>query len=161
MAVGFAMIFAGILAFVMGMTHVFFAEALAWTFVIWGALFLLFDLVDYLETWTVTDAGLEINSPVRFWAPKISWTWENINRIEVQVKRNDPDAKDLRMTVSQQMPGEIVLEREERIYSPQLANMIVQRAGLKAAHAVPATDFEALKVGKGFYTWNKTGKVAS
>jgi len=161
MAVGFAMIFAGALAFVMGMTNVFFAEALAWTFVIWGALFLLFDLVDYLETWTVSDEGLEIKSPMRFWASAISWKWENINRLEVKVKRNDPDAKDLWMTVSHQLPGEIVLEREERIFSPQLANLIVQHTGIKPAHAEPETNFETLKVGKGLYTWNKTGKLAS
>lgn len=161
MAVGFAMIFAGALAFVMGMTDVFFAEALAWTFVIWGALFLLFDLVDYLETWTVSDEGLEIKSPVRFWAPDIKWTWANINRVEVNVKRNAPDAKDLWMTVSHQLPGEIVLDREERIYSPQLANLIVQHAGLKPAHAEPESNFELLKVDKGVYTWNKTGKLTT
>lgn len=161
MAVGFAMIFAGALAFVMGMTNVFFAEALAWTFVIWGALFLLFDLVDYLETWTVSEEGLEIKSTVRFWAPDISWKWGDINRVEVNVKRNDPDAKDLWMTVSHQLPGEIVIDREERIYSPQLANLIIRHAGLKPAHTEPETNFDSLKVEKGFYTWNKTGKLAS
>lgn len=161
MVVGFSMIFAGALAFVMGMTTVFFTEALAWTFLIWGALFLLFDVVDYLETWNVTDKGLVIKSPARFWANEIAWDWANINRLEVDVKRNDPDAKDLRMTVSHQLPGEIVLDREERIFSPQLANIIIQRSGLKPAHTEPEINFETLKVGKGTYTWNKSGKLAA
>lgn len=161
MAVGFALIFAGGLAFVMNLTHVFFAEALAWTFLLWGLLFLLFDLIDYLETWTVSDEGLRIASPVRFWRREVFWKWADINRVDVIVKRNEPDIKDMEMIVNHQLSGELAIDVDERIYSPQLANLIVERSGLKAAHPISQEGFENRKVSKGQYTWNKTGKVAS
>lgn len=161
MAVGFALIFAGGLAFVMNLTHVFFAEALAWTFLLWGALFLLFDLVDYLETWTASEEGLRIASPVRFWRREMFWKWADINRVDLKVKRNEPDIKDMEMIVSHQVPGELGIDMDERIYSPQLANLIVERAGLQPAHAISQIDLENRKVDKGLYTWNKTGKLAS
>ena len=38
MAMGIAMLGAGAAAFVSGLTHTFFAQAIAWTFVLWGAI---------------------------------------------------------------------------------------------------------------------------
>ena len=45
MAMGVAMLGGGAAAFVAGLTSTFFAEAIAWTFVLWGVFFLYGDLL--------------------------------------------------------------------------------------------------------------------
>lgn len=161
MVVGFSLLLAGILAFVMDFTHVFFTEALAWVFIIWGALFLLNDFVDYLETWRVTDSALINASPARFWNPSQAWPWKEITRVDVIVKRPEPDVRDIEMQVHHNVPGEISLHRADRVFSPQLARIIVERAGLKPAHQISTDAFESVQLETGTYTWNRSGKVAA
>lgn len=159
MAVGVGMMLAGALAFTMGLTEVFFAEAMAWTFVIWGALFLFSDLLDVLKTWTVGPDALEIRSPGRWWSPNKMWGWGEISRLDVIVKRNDAKMEDAEMQVYYTAPGDSALEREDRAYSPHLARLIVERAKLKAAGKDNPTAFEELPYGKASYVWNKSGRA--
>lgn len=158
MVVGTTMLLAGALAFVMGMTDVFFAEAIAWTFVIWGILFLLYDLLDWTRSWTVTDEGLRIGINTRLRKPRTKWEWANINRMDLVVKRYEPKPQDVVMQVYYTAPGDTVLAREDRVFSPDLAQIIIERANLKATHANNPAVFSALPPDKTTYVWNKSGK---
>lgn len=159
MAVGVAMILAGALAFTMGLTDVFFAEAMAWTFVIWGALFLFSDLLDVLKTWAVGPDALEIRSPGRWWSRNKVWGWDEISRLDVIVKRAEAKIQDVEMQVYHTATGDTALEREDRTYSPHLAQLIVERSKLKAAGKDNPANFEELPQGKASYVWNKSGRA--
>lgn len=159
MVVGITLLLSGIAAFVMGMTDVFFAEAMAWTFIIWGALFLFADLIDYTGTWTVTPEALEINAALRFWQPRKPWTWAHINRLDIIVKRADAKPEDIEMQIYFTPPGDSVLEREDRVYSPQLAQLILAHTGLKPTHASNPSNLEDVPAGKAQYVWNRSGKL--
>jgi hypothetical protein len=159
MVVGLTLILAGAAAFVMGMTDVFFAEAMAWTFIIWGALFLFADLIDYTSSWTITPDALEIDSTLRFWQRRKVWDWANINRFDLLVKRNDPKAEDVEMQVYFTPPGDTVLEREDRVFSPQLARLILERSGLKSTHTYNPASLDDLPAEKAQYVWNRSGKM--
>jgi hypothetical protein len=159
MVVGVALLLAGASAFVMGMTDVFFAEAMAWTFIIWGALFLFGDLIDSTKSWTVTSEALEINTALRFWTPRKVWPWQMINRLDVIAKRNNGKAEDVEMQVYFTPEGDTVLEREDRVYSPQLAKLIIERSGLKSTHANNPTNNDDAPPAKGQYVWNRSGKM--
>lgn len=161
MVVGVALVIGGAAAFVMGMTDVFFAEAMAWTFVIWGALFLFADLIDYTSSWTVTPEALEVRSALRFWQPVKIWNWENINRFEVVVKRDDPKPEDVQMLVFFTPEGDSVIEREDRVLSPQLARMILERSGLRSTNPANPIDMEVVPAKKAQYIWNRSGKVTT
>lgn len=159
MAVGVAMILAGGLAFTMGLTDVFFAEAMAWVFVIWGALFLFSDLLDVLKTWTVGPEALEIRAPGRWWSPTKVWGWGEISRLDVIVKRAEAKVQDVEMQVYHTAAGDTALEREDRTYSPHLAQMIIERAKLKATGKDNPASFEELPEGKASYVWNQSGRA--
>jgi hypothetical protein len=159
MAVGVGMIVAGGLAFTMGLTDVFFAEAMAWVFVIWGALFLFSDVLDVLKTWAVGPEALEIRSPGRWWSPNKMWGWGEISRLDIIVKRAEARMQDVEMQVYYTAPGDSALEREDRAYSPHLAQLIIERAQLKAAGKDNPTNFEELPEGKTSYIWNKSGRA--
>ncbi len=161
MVVGFSLLLAGALAFTMGMTDVFFARAMAWVFVIWGALFLLGDLIDYTKIWVVTDEALVIRWPSRFWMPRKVWDWEHISRLDLLVKRIDPKVEDLEMQVYYTAEGSAVLEREDRVYSEELVRLILERAKLKPTHANNPTSFGTVPPAKATYTWNRTGKMVA
>lgn len=160
MIIGITLLAAGLMAFVMGMTEVFFAEAMAWVFVIWGALFLLNDLLDTYKTWSVTGQALVIHSPIVFWTRKV-WDWNHINRMDVIVKRPDPKIEDLELQVYYTGEGESVLHREDRVYSEDLARLIVERARLKPTGAHNPANFAEVPAAKAVYTWNRSGKGAS
>jgi hypothetical protein len=161
MAVSITLLLAGIMAFVMGMTEVFFAEAMAWTFIIWGALFLFSDLLDYLATWRATDTALVMRSPGRFWRPTKIWDWEHIHRLDLVVKRIDPKVEDVVMQVYYTAPGDTALEREDRAYSEELTRLIIERARLKPTHAVNPTAFSEIPHAKATYVWNRSGKFVA
>ena len=158
MAVGIVLILAGVSAFVMGMTDVFFAEAMAWVFVIWGALFLLNNIVDSTKTWTVTDDALVISHPFRFWSPGESWDWAHINRMDLVARRRDPKVEDIELQVYFTPAGGSVLEREDRVYSPELARMIVEKSGLKPTSSHNPTTYADFGSAKTTYVWNRPGK---
>ena len=156
MVPGIALLFAGILAFTMGMTDVFFAEAIAWVFTIWGALLIYSALLDVYNTYIVTDQALLIKNPLRFWEANKTWHWGNINRMDIVVQRPDarPDV-DVMLQVYFTPTGELTLEREDRPYDPRLAEIIIERAVLKPAGKDVPRNLHDLPKQKAVYTWNR------
>ncbi len=156
MAMGVAMLVAGALAFSMGMTHVFFAEAIAWTFVLWGILLIYGDLLDIYEIYRVTEDALVIYNPLRPWGLKKIWDWGHIHRLDIVVRRPDARYEDAMLQVYYTPEGELTLEREDRVYDPELARLIIERAGLQPADSSNPTDLTRLPAGRtGTYTWKK------
>lgn len=161
MAVGVVLVLAGISAFIMGMTDVFFAEAMAWVFILWGALFLFSDLIDFTKTWAVTDEALVIDSPIRFWTPHKKWDWAHINRMDLVAKRRQPKMEDIELQVYFTPAGDTVLEREDRAYSPELAHMIIEKAGLKSTSTHNPTTYSEFGPDQTTYVWNRSGKMVT
>lgn len=161
MAVGVAMFATAALAFSMDLTHVFFARAVAWTFVLWGLLFIYGSLLDVYQSYEVTDNALIIRNPVRFLLPTKVWEWDNIQRIDVVVRRRDAEYQDATIQVYYQQPGELTIEREDRVYDPELTRLIIERAGLTAVEKSNPKDFTQLPKVKAKYIWNKTGRLAA
>ncbi|MCX6046821.1 MAG: hypothetical protein NT075_17080 [Chloroflexi bacterium] len=160
MVVGIAMLATAGLAFTMNLTHVFFASAMAWTFALWGGLLLYSNLLDYYETYTVTDAGLLIKNPLRPWGAVKVWDWAHLNRVDIVVKRTEANVEDAVMQVYYTPEGEIVIEREDRAYDPELVRLIIERAGLKPTDPSNPKDLTQLPPGKKMYAWNKAGRLA-
>jgi hypothetical protein len=128
---GMGLLFAALLAFTMGMTDVFFAEAMAWTFAIWGALLVYMGLLDTNQTYEITEDALVISNSARPWGTRKVWHWGNIRRMDVLVKRADERTKDVMLQVYYQEEGEAAIEREDRSFDPALAQLIIERAGLR------------------------------
>lgn len=161
MAVGVAMLATGILAFPMDLTHTFFAEATAWTFVLWGLLFIYGSLLDVYQSYEVTDGALIISNPVRFLLPTKVWQWANVQRIDVTVRRTDAEYQDTTIKIYYQEPGELTIEREDRVYDPELVRLIIERAELLPVDKKNPTNFTELPKAKATYIWNKTGRMAA
>lgn len=154
MVPGAALLFAGILAFSMGMTDVFFTEAMAWTFAIWGALLIYGGLVDINETYIVTDDALIIRNVMRPWALQKTFDWARVNRFDVVVKRAEGDDNDVTMHVYYQPEGELANERRDRTYDPALAQLIVEHAGLRPADKETPKDVTRIpRKNKATFTW--------
>jgi len=154
MAVAVAMFATAALAFSMDLTHTYFAEATAWTFVIWGGLLLFGGLIDIYQAYIVTDDALVVRNPVRFLQATKVWDWANIQRMDVVVKRADAEYQDAIIQIHYQEPGEIVVEREDRTYDPELARLVVERAGLSPAADNTLHDLTTLPQTKTTYTWS-------
>ena len=161
MAVGVAMLATGLLAFPMDLTHVFFARAVAWTFILWGLLFIYGSLLDVYQSYEVTDDALIISNPVRFLLPTKVWQWANVQRLDVTIRRNDAEYQDATIKVYYQQPGELTIEREDRVYDPELARLIIERAELLPVDKKNPTNFTELPKVKATYIWNKTGRMAA
>jgi len=154
MAVGVGLLVAGGISFMMGMTDVFFAGALAWVFLIWGLLFIYVGMIDEAETFIVTDDALLIKNSMRPFSRKKVWNWADVNRMDIVIKRVDARDEDDELRIYYMDPGgEITLEREEREYSPALARLVIERAGLSPASDDNPTDLEHLPAGKADYIW--------
>lgn len=154
MAVAVAMFATAALAFSMDLTHTYFAEATAWTFVIWGGLLMFGALIDIYQAYIVTDDALIIRNPVRFLQATKVWDWANIQRMDVVVKRADAEYQDAIIQIHYQEPGEIVIEREDRTYDPELARLIIERAGLSPAADNELSDLTTLPQAKATYNWS-------
>ena len=138
----------------MNMTDVFFAEAIAWTFVIWGALLIYVGLLELNETYEVTDDALIIRNPMRPWAPKKTFDWARVNRLDVVVKRAEGEDDDLKMQVYYQPEGELANERRDRIYTPALAAAIIEHASLNPADKNTPKDVTRIpRNAKTTFTW--------
>ena len=161
MAVGVAMFATATLAFSMNLTHVFFARAIAWTFVLWGLLFIYGSLLDVYQSYEVTDGALIIRNPIRFLLPTKVWNWGNIQRLDVTVNRNDAEYQDATAKVYYQQTGELNIEREDRVYDPELVRLIIERAGLSPVDKKNPTNLTVLPKTKATYIWNKTGRLAA
>jgi hypothetical protein len=156
MAMGIAMFGAGAAAFVSGLTHTFFAEAIAWTFILWGIFFLYTDLLLTTRKLEVRSDSLTVDVPFRPWSRKRVWKWEAINRVDVIVHRRDIRQDTATLQVYHQYPGEISLDREDVNYDPELARLIVERARLKPDKSSVAVDMANLPLGSDTtFTWKK------
>lgn len=151
---GVALLFAGIMAFSMNMTDVFFAEATAWTFAIWGLLLIYVGLLEIYETYEVTDEALIVRNVMRPWAPRKTFDWPRVTRLDVVVNRADARDEDVTMHVYYQPEGELANERRDRIYTPALAAAIIEHAGLNPADRNTPKDVTRIpRKEKATYTW--------
>ena len=151
----------GLTAFAMGMTHTFFGGAIAWTFVIWGALFLFSNLLDIYQEYEVTDEGLAIRNPIRLWTPDKFWTWKEIYRLDVLVSNRDTHLDNAAMNIYHELSGEIIKEREDRNLDPKLAQIIIERAELQPVDAGNPETIDKLPLNhKATYHWTKNGSLA-
>ncbi|GIK75580.1 MAG: hypothetical protein BroJett021_45680 [Chloroflexota bacterium] len=156
MVMGITMLGGGVAAFIAGLTDTFFAEATAWTFIAWGALFLYGDLLLATRRFIVTDEGLEISIPFRFWNRHKAWEWKNIYRMDVIIDRRNTHPKDCQIQVYHQYPGEIAIDREDRDFDSELAALIIERAGLKPDSDAVGVDLSNLPFGKStVLTWKR------
>ena len=151
---GSALLFAGILAFSMNMTDVFFAEAMAWTFAIWGALLIYSGLLEINETYEITDDALIVRNVMRPWAPKKTFSWDRVTRMDVVVKRAEGKDDDVTMHVYYQPQGELATERRDRVYDPSLATTVVERASLNPSDRNTPKDATRIpRKEKATFTW--------
>lgn len=149
-----ALLIAGVLTFTMGINHIFFVEAIAWTFLIWGALLLYGHLIDLGTVYEVSEQGLEIRSPLRFWALSRRWDWGHITRLELIVGRMEATENDVVMHVHYTPEGSTVLFREDLPFLPQLAEKIASRAGLTPERRQAMQSFSSIpQEEKGTFTW--------
>jgi hypothetical protein len=156
MAMGIAMLGAGGGAFVVGLTHTFFAQAIAITFVFWGLLLLYNDLLLSTRRFTITDEGLKIDVPMRLWNRSRTWAWDDVSRLDVVTYSRDISTKNAVVQVHHQYPGDIALEREDRNFDPELAYLIIDRAKLKPGKETAGLDLGNLPSGiDATYTWKK------
>jgi hypothetical protein len=156
MVPGVALLFASALAFSMGMTDTFFAEATAWTFLIWGALLVWSGMADVYRVVEITDEAFVVNSQLNFWSPARVYEWERINRMDIVIKRRNARAQDAEVQVYYTPPGELAMLREDNPYDPELARLVVERAGLRPADKANPTDFTQLPLEqKAVYIWQK------
>lgn len=151
---GLAMALASAAAFMMNLTHVFFAEAMAWTFLIWGVLLTLGGLLDIYRIFEVTDRGLTMRNKIWFWSRGKVWDWAEINRLEIAVGNKARRPQDATIRIYHTAKGELSLEREDRAFNPELAQAIIDRAGLKPAAKDTPKNLAQLTVERaGLYSW--------
>jgi hypothetical protein len=144
----------GVVAFTLGITHVYFVEAMAWTFTIWGALLMYNHLSDYATRYEITEDSLVILTPFIFWRPKRVWSWAQINRMDVIVGQVEAELEDVTMQVYHVAKGSTVINREDIAYDPELARIIAERAGLKAARGQAMQSFDKIpQDAKATYKW--------
>ena len=154
MSAAVAVMVAAALTFSMGMTNVFFVEAMAWTFIMWGGLLFYGHLIDMSTTYEVTDDALIVRSPLRFWSLGRSMGWAFIKRMNVVVNRAEATDEDAGLQVIFIPEGSTQMVREDMPYNSQLAQEIATRAGLKAAKGSGMTKFDVIpQESKGQYTW--------
>jgi hypothetical protein len=161
LVVASAMLLASLTAFTMGMTDTFFAEATAWTFAIWGALLLFSNLLDLYQTYEVREDSLYIHNAIRFWSLNKTWAWEDINRLDVLVDRQDSRIEDVMMHVYHDVEGELIKEREDREFDPELARLIIERANLQPVDESNPADLHGLPLNrKVIYHWTQSGSLS-
>ena len=154
MGAAIAVLVAGLLTFSMGINRVFFVEAMAWTFIVWGGLLLYGHIIDYSTTYEVTDEALIVRSPVRFWNLQRTMDWGHIKRMNVVVGRVEAEAEDATVQVIYTPEGSAQMIREDMPFNTALAQEIVTRAKLKAAKGSAMTRFDAIpQDAKGQYSW--------
>ena len=151
---GIALLFGGMLAFAMGMTDVYFAEATAWTFAIWGALLIYSGLLEINETYEVTEDALIIRNVMRPWALQKTFDWGRVTRLDVVVNRTEGKDDDVLMHVYYQPAGELANERRDRVYNPALAAAVIDHAVLAPADKDTPKDITRIpRDKKATFTW--------
>lgn len=150
-----ALLIAGTLTFTMGIDRPFFVEAIAWTFLIWGGLLLYGHIIDIGTTYEVSDEGIVIKSPLRFWGLLRKWDWENMTRLDVVVRSREASAADVDMQIHYTPEGSTILFREDLPFIPELAEEIASCAGLTPEKRQATQSFYSVPQNeKGTYTWN-------
>ena len=155
LALGVGFTAAAGISFMMGMTEDFFALATAWTFVIWGILFILVGMADIAQTYIVRPDSLEIKNAIRIWDRDKSWAWSDVYRMDLIVTRPDARLEDAKMQIYNQTSGATAIEREDRDYLPELAQHVIDLAKLSPEDTTNPTDLNVLPSGKAVYTWKK------
>ncbi len=151
---GMAILLAGVLAFFMNMTHVFFAEAMAWVFIVWGLLLIYVGLSDINKTYEITDEALIIRNLLRPWVSTKVWDWGYINRMDVVTHKKDNIPSEATMQVYCAVEGELAVLREDRSFNPVLAQEIIERADLKPGGTDNPTDMVTLPLHQDkTYSW--------
>jgi len=150
---------AGLITFSMGMNRLFFMEAMAWVFIVWGALLLYGHIIDYSTTYEVTDDALIVRSPLRFWSMKQIMDWGHIKRMNVVVERVEAKEEDATLQVVYNPEGSNRMVREDIPYNAQLAQEIVTHTGLKTGRGSAMQGFDAIPQDeKGAYSWQTLTK---
>ena len=150
-----ALLIAGILTFSMGIHRLFCVEAIAYTFLIWGALLMYGHMIDIGTVFEVTDDAFELRSPLRFWALSRKWDWGHVTRLDLIVPRMEAAAGDVEMQVHYTPEGSTVLYREDIPFIPALAEEIAARAGLTPERQQEMQSFDSIpQEEKATYTWN-------
>jgi len=150
-----ALLIAGILTFSMGINRLFFVEAIAYTFLIWGALLMYGHMIDIGTVFEVTDDAFELRSPLRFWAMSRKWDWNHITRIDLIVSRMEATEGDVELRVHYTPEESTKLYREDLPYIPALAEEIAARAGLSPERQQAMQSFDSIpQEDKGTYTWS-------
>ena len=154
--VSVALLLAGSMAFFMDFTGTYMQEAVAWTFVVWGALLLYLQLTEMTEEYEITDEALVIRNPIRFWGRTYNWPWASVTRLDVVVKNTEGVLNDEDRAVMQvyhQVPDEPTILREDRVYSAELAQKIIDRANLSPEGDSPVKAEDLAPDVKATYTW--------
>lgn len=159
--VAIAITLAGVMSFSMGMTNTFFAEASAWTFIVWGLLLFSSNLLDNYQRYELNNDGIIIRNPIRFWYPRKSWDWNDIYRLDILVGRRDTQYEDADMHIYHELSGELIKDREDRKLNPKMAQTIIERANLiPVGEGSPSTIYDVPLNQREKYHWTKTGSLA-
>ncbi len=144
MVAAVGLLLGGGLAFTMNLTNTFFAEAIAWVFFAWGVLLLYTNLLEANELLIVRADALVIRNPFRLWAMTKVWEWSRIQRMDIWVGRFDPTYENVYLQIYHNAEDELdpgTLQREDTSFRPELARLIIERAGLKAdGHSLSELD---------------------
>lgn len=159
-AAGLAMTLASLVVFTMGM-DTYFQKAMAWTFLIWGLLLLFVSVLNIYQRYEARAEGLSIRNPIRFWSFNKFWEWTDISRIDVLSGRRDNRLDELDMHIYREIPGELVKEREDVKFNPDMAQVIIERAGLQPVDEGNPSDLDRTPLAqKAIYHWTKSGSIA-
>ncbi len=151
---GMAMLIAGALAFYMNMTDFFITQAIAWVVIIWGLLLVYMGLADIHESFKVTDEALLIHDGMRPWRGSKQWDWAHINQLDVVTHKKDSRLSDATMQIYCTVDGEPSALHEDRGYDPQLAQLVIDHAGLKPAGSENLSELATLPLqNEATYTW--------
>lgn len=159
--VAIALLVAGVMSFSMGMTKTFFAEATAWTFIVWGLLLLFSNMLDNYQRYELNNDGIYIYNPIRFWYRNKRWSWSDIYRLDVLVGRRDTRLEHADMHIYHEIPGEMIKDREDRKLDPTMAQIVIERAGLQPAGEETPTQIADVPLSRrNIFHWTKSGSLA-
>lgn len=160
-AMGLALTFASLVVFVMGM-DTFYQIATAWTFLAWGLLFMFVAILKIYQRYEAREDGLSIKNPVRFWSFNKFWEWSDISRIDVLTGRRDNNLDEMDLHIYREVAGELVKEREDVKFNPDMAQVIIERAGLKPVEDSNPVNLELIpRAQNAKYHWTKSGSIAA
>ena len=151
--VKFATGFALLLGCVFGLISGFIVDALAWTVfavaVFLGAYSMWDAAYEVNRKIIVSDLGLTLYNPMRFWGPRQEFGWGDIKQLELRVQ---DEKRTLRFKADK--PPRFYYE--DVFFSAELAAAIVDFAKLQPVKGEEAPVFSSLPVeGKFVYRWAK------